>query len=62
MMLLSVKVMPHKISDLVQGLEVTEGRRYLLVGFVHVVGRRVDEDAYQDFLKGKGRLTQVGPL
>lgn len=61
---------PQSIGDLVvhcgrlthSGLAVTTGLRYLLVGFVRVYGARVDHSAYDEFLKGKGRLAHAKHL
>ena len=61
---------PQSIGDLVvhcgrlthSGLAVTAGLRYLLVGFVRVYGARVDHSAYDEFLKGKGRLAHAKHL
>jgi len=61
---------PSAVGDLVahcgrlthSGLAVTAGLRYLLVGFVRVSGRRVDAGAYDELLKGKGRLTHAKRL
>jgi len=61
---------PQSIGDLVvhcgrlthSGLAVTSGLRYLLVGFVRVYGSRVDHGAYDEFLKGKGRLAHTKHL
>mmetsp|Transcript_27276 Transcript_27276/g.60973 ORF Transcript_27276/g.60973 Transcript_27276/m.60973 type:complete len:339 (-) Transcript_27276:53-1069(-) len=45
-----------------EGLRVTRGARYLLVGFVNVKRGRCDPEAYAEYLVGMGRLTHARRL
>lgn len=45
-----------------EGVRVTSGVRYLLVGFVHVAAARSNHHAHREYLCGMGRLTHLKRL